>query len=115
VAAVSKLACGLWSFLAGLTLPVSQRDGAFLMIFDFGEHLRGAALYGRLSVRNLAALAREVHTAGSGPVAGRGATVRDCHGGQVAVKRQPGTAMAGKTGTVPPQGGTTNRALARAR
>jgi hypothetical protein len=30
------------------------------------------------------------------------------------VKRQPGTASAGKTGTVPPQGGTTDRVLTKA-
>jgi IS605 OrfB family transposase len=67
------------------------------------------------AARNLAALAAsEVDTAGSGPVAGRGADRKTRLGGPVAVKRQPGTAPAGKTGTVPPQGGTTNRVLARA-
>jgi transposase len=66
------------------------------------------------AARNLAALAAETTTAGSGPVAGRGADRKTRLGGQVAVKRQPGTAPAGQTGTVPPQGGTTNRALARA-
>ncbi|MEV1132226.1 RNA-guided endonuclease TnpB family protein [Agromyces sp. NPDC049794] len=34
--------------------------------------------------------------------------------GQVAVKRQPGTAPAGQTGTVPPQGRTTDRVLTKA-
>jgi putative transposase len=34
--------------------------------------------------------------------------------GPVAVKRPPGTASAGKTGTVPPQGGTSDPALTRA-
>ncbi|MFU8854440.1 IS607 family element RNA-guided endonuclease TnpB [Micromonospora sp. SL1-18] len=58
------------------------------------------------AARNLAALAREVTTAGSGPVAGRGADHKTRPGGPVAVKRQPGTAHTGKAGTVPPQGGT---------
>ena len=35
-------------------------------------------------------------------------------GGPVAVKRQPGSAQAGKTGTVPPQGGTAKNTLTRA-
>ncbi|WP_207783928.1 zinc ribbon domain-containing protein [Micromonospora globispora] len=67
------------------------------------------------AARNLAALAAEYDTAGSGPVAGRGADRKTRPGGQVAVKRQPGTAPAGQTGTVPPQGGTTDRVLAKAR
>jgi IS605 OrfB family transposase len=46
----------------------------------------------------------EVDTAGSGPVAGRGADQKTRPGGQVAVKRQPGPAPAGKTGTALPQG-----------
>ncbi|MGW5365253.1 zinc ribbon domain-containing protein, partial [Actinopolymorpha pittospori] len=58
------------------------------------------------AARNLAALAAECDTAGSGPVAGRGADQKTRPGGQVAVKRQPGTAPAGQTGTVPPQGRT---------
>lgn len=66
------------------------------------------------AARNLAALAAEVDTAGSGPVAGRGADQKTRVRGQVAVKRQPGTASAGQTGTVPPEGGTTNRVLAKA-
>jgi IS605 OrfB family transposase len=66
------------------------------------------------AARNLAALAAEYDTAGSGPVAGRGADQKTRVRGQVAMKRQPGTASAGQTGTVPPQGGTTNHALARA-
>jgi len=65
------------------------------------------------AARNLAALAREVTTAGSGPVAGRGADRKTRPGGPVAVKRQPGPAQADKTGTVPPQGGTC-RSVARA-
>ncbi|MCW3817773.1 transposase, partial [Micromonospora sp. DR5-3] len=65
------------------------------------------------AARNLAALAREATTAGSGPVAGRGADHKTRPGGPVAVKRQPGPAQADKTGTVPPQGGTC-RSVARA-
>ncbi|MFJ8579454.1 RNA-guided endonuclease TnpB family protein [Micromonospora sp. NPDC093277] len=57
------------------------------------------------AARNLAATARDETTAGSGPVAGRGADHKTRSGGQVAVKRQPGTAQAGKAGTAPPQGG----------
>jgi len=66
------------------------------------------------AARNLAALADEVHTAGSGPVAGRGADQKTPLTGQVAVKRQPGTTTVGKTGTVPPQGGTTSHTLTKA-
>jgi hypothetical protein len=66
------------------------------------------------AARNLAALAAQIDTAGSGPVNGRGADRKTRLGGPVAVKLQPGTAKAGKTGTVPPQGGTTNHMLARA-
>lgn len=60
------------------------------------------------AARNLAALAAELDTAGSGPVAGRGAIRKARPGGQEAVKRQPGTAMkaAGRTGTVALQGAT---------
>ncbi|OKI61485.1 IS607 family element RNA-guided endonuclease TnpB [Micromonospora sp. CB01531] len=58
------------------------------------------------AARNLAAIAREATTAGSGPVAGRGADRKTRPGGSVATKRQPGPAQADKTGTVPPQGGT---------
>jgi putative transposase len=63
---------------------------------------------------NLAALAAEFDTAGSSPVAGRGADQKTRVRGQVAAKRQPGTASAGQTGTVPPQGGTIDRVLAKA-
>jgi putative transposase len=63
---------------------------------------------------NLAALAADFDTAGSGPVAGRGADQETRVSGQVAVKRQPGTAPAGQTGTVPPQGRTTDHAQAQA-
>ncbi|NMO56892.1 IS200/IS605 family element transposase accessory protein TnpB [Actinoplanes sp. TBRC 11911] len=62
---------------------------------------------------NLATLAAEFDTAGSGSVAGRGADQKTRVRGQVAVKRQPGTAPAGQTGTAPPQGGTANHALTR--
>lgn len=64
---------------------------------------------------NLAALAAEFDTAGSGSVAGRGADRRTRVRGQVAVKRQPGPASAGQTGTVAPQGATTERVLTKAR
>jgi putative transposase len=65
---------------------------------------------------NLAALAARVDVAGSGPetLNGRGADRKTPPTGQVAVKRLPGTAMADETGTVPPQGGTTNHALTKA-
>jgi putative transposase len=63
---------------------------------------------------NLAALAAEYDTAGSGPVAARGADHKTRARGRVAVKREPGTVSAGKTGTVPPQGGTADRVLAKA-
>lgn len=68
----------------------------------------------RNAALNLAALAAECNTAGSGPVAGRGADRKTRARGQVAVKRQPGTASADQTGTVPPQGRTTDRVLAKA-
>lgn len=67
------------------------------------------------AARNLAALAAEFDTAGSGPVAGRGADQKTRVRGQVAVKRQPGPAFAGQTGTVAPQGTTTKRVLTKAR
>ncbi|WP_327001904.1 transposase [Dactylosporangium sp. NBC_01737] len=63
---------------------------------------------------NLAALAAEFDIAGSGPVAARGADQKTRIRGQVAVKREPGTTPVGQTGTVPPQGATTNRVLAKA-
>ena len=63
------------------------------------------------AARNLAALAAEFDTAESGSVAGRGADQKTRVRGQVAVKRQSGTASAGQTGTVPPQGRTTDRVL----
>ncbi|MGI5239518.1 IS607 family element RNA-guided endonuclease TnpB [Dactylosporangium sp. CA-139066] len=58
------------------------------------------------AARNLAALAAEFDTAGSGPVAGRGANHKTRTCGQEAAKRQPGAALAGKTGTVLPKGRT---------
>jgi len=63
---------------------------------------------------NLAALAAQFDTAGSGPVTARGADRKTRVRGQVAVKREPGTAPAGQTGTVPPQGRTTDRAPTKA-
>jgi IS605 OrfB family transposase len=68
----------------------------------------------RNAALNLATLAAECNTAGSGPVAGRGADRKTRARGQVAVKRQPGTASADQTGTVPPQGRTTDRVLTKA-
>jgi putative transposase len=60
------------------------------------------------AARNLAALATATEitapTAGSGPVAGRGASQKTRARGQAAPKRQPGTAPADKTGTAAPQG-----------
>ncbi len=60
------------------------------------------------AARNLAALAAEVATAGSGPVDGRGADCKTPLVGLAAVNRQPGTAAtaADQTGTVVPQGAT---------
>jgi hypothetical protein len=63
---------------------------------------------------NLAALAAECDTAGSGPVAAHGADRKTRVCGQVAVKREPGTASADQTGTVPPQGRTTDRVYTEA-
>jgi putative transposase len=56
------------------------------------------------TTRNLAALPTECDTAGNRSAAGRGADRKTHFGGLVAVKRQPGTAPAGKTGTAAPQG-----------
>jgi IS605 OrfB family transposase len=69
------------------------------------------------AARNLAALAAQFDVAGSGPetVNGRGADRKTPPTGQVAVKRQPGTATpVGKPGTVPPQGGTTTHTPTKA-
>jgi putative transposase len=58
------------------------------------------------AARNLAAWGRR-ELAGSGPDSnGRGADPKTGPARQVAVKRQPGTASAGQTGTVPTQDGT---------
>jgi IS605 OrfB family transposase len=59
------------------------------------------------AARNLAEYGNRL-IAGSGPEIsiGRGADRRTGHARQVAVKRQPGTAQAGQTGTVPAQAGT---------
>ena len=58
------------------------------------------------AARNLAGYG-ERQLAGSGPDSnGRGADRKTTPGPPVAVKRQPGTAHAGQTGTVPPQGRT---------
>ncbi|WBC16188.1 RNA-guided endonuclease TnpB family protein [Micromonospora sp. WMMA1998] len=67
------------------------------------------------AARTLAALAAEFDTAGSGPVAARGADQKTRTRGQVAVKREPGTTLVGRTGTVPPQGRTTKRVPTKAR
>ncbi len=63
------------------------------------------------AARNLAAIVTRPHVAGSGPETenGRGADHKTRVHGQVAVKRQPGTASAGKTGTVPTQVGTSDQ------
>ncbi|MFI5909625.1 RNA-guided endonuclease TnpB family protein [Dactylosporangium sp. NPDC051541] len=68
----------------------------------------------RNAALNLAALAAEFDTAGSGPVTGRGADQKTRVRGQVAVKRQPGTTPVGQTGAVPPPGRTIDRALTQA-
>jgi putative transposase len=62
---------------------------------------------------NAATNLAQLVVAGSGPetVNGRGADRKTRPGGPVAVKRQPGAAQAGRTGTVPPQGGTADHAL----
>ncbi|GAA3455221.1 IS607 family element RNA-guided endonuclease TnpB [Dactylosporangium matsuzakiense] len=68
----------------------------------------------RNAALNLAALAADAGTAGSGPVAGRGADQKTRVRGQVAVKRQPGTTSVDQTGTVPLQGRTIDRVLTQA-
>jgi putative transposase len=64
------------------------------------------------AARNLAQLV--VAGSGSETLNGRGADHKTRPGGPVAVKRLPGTAPAGQTGTVPPQGGTAYHALSSA-
>lgn len=68
----------------------------------------------RNAALNLAALAAEYDTAGSGPVAARGADQKTRTCGQVAVKREPGTTPVGQTGTVLPQGRTIDRVRTKA-
>ena len=64
------------------------------------------------AARNLAHLADA--RSGRESENGRGADRKTHPGGQVAMKRQPGTAFAGQTGTVPPQGGTVDHELTHA-
>jgi putative transposase len=68
------------------------------------------------AARNLAALAGKATDARSRRESsnGRGADPKTRPSGRVAVKRQPGTASAGQTGTVPPQGGTASHVLTKA-
>jgi hypothetical protein len=65
---------------------------------------------------NLVALVGAVADARSGweSLNGLGADRKTRPRGQAAVKRQPCTATAGQTGTVPPQGGTSNHGLTKA-
>lgn len=58
------------------------------------------------AARNLAALVATVAPSGGETLNGRGADRKTPLAGLVAVKRLPGTAQAGKTGTVPPKGVT---------
>ena len=60
----------------------------------------------RNAALNLAAYGEQI-IAGSGPeINGRGAGRKTPPGAPLAEKRQPGTAQADQTGTVPPQGRT---------
>ncbi len=68
----------------------------------------------RNAALNLAALAAQFDTAGSGSVAARGADQKTRARGQVAVKREPGTTLVGQAGTVPPQGRTIDHVLTKA-
>jgi putative transposase len=78
-------------------LPLSERTYACASCGLVADRDLNAAL-------NLAALGRR-ELAGSGPDSnGRGADRKTPPGVQVAVKRQPGTAHAGKTGTAVSQG-----------
>ncbi|MET3422205.1 IS605 OrfB family transposase [Actinoplanes tereljensis] len=88
-------------------LALSEREYQCQMCGLLIDRDRNAAL-------NLAALAAEFDTAGSGPVAARGADRKTRACGQVALKREPGTTPVGQTGTVPPQGRTTDHALTKA-
>ncbi|UWP87715.1 IS607 family element RNA-guided endonuclease TnpB [Dactylosporangium fulvum] len=88
-------------------LPLSEREYTCEACGLVIDRDRNASL-------NLAALAAQFDTAGSGPVAARGADRKTRIRRQVAVKREPGTTPVGQTGTVPPQGRTTHRALTKA-
>jgi IS605 OrfB family transposase len=80
-------------------LPLSERAYVCTACGMVADRDQNAAL-------NLAGYG-EHQLAGSGPDSnGRGAGHKTTPGSQVAVKRQPGTAHAGQTGTVPPQGRT---------
>ena len=80
-------------------LPLSERTYVCAACGLVADRDRNAAV-------NLAAYG-ERQLAGSGPDSnGRGADPKTTSGSLVAVKRQPGTAPAGQTGTVPPQGRT---------
>jgi IS605 OrfB family transposase len=80
-------------------LPLSERTYKCASCAMVADRDLNAAL-------NLAALGRR-ELAGSGPDSnGRGADRKTGPARQVAVKRQPGTAKAGKTGTAAPQGTT---------
>ncbi|MEO3742465.1 IS607 family element RNA-guided endonuclease TnpB [Plantactinospora sp. B5E13] len=96
-------ACGAVKAKLALSEREYQCEACGLVI----DRDRNAAL-------NLVALAAQFDTAGSGPVAARGADQKTRLGGQVAVKREPGTTPVGQTGTVLPQGRTTNRVLTKA-
>jgi transposase len=94
--ASSKMCSGCGAVKA--KLPLSERTYACTMCgMTAGRDLNAA--------RNLAAYGKQV-VAGSGPetLNGRGADRKTPPGAQVAVKRQPGTAHAGQTGTAAPQG-----------
>jgi transposase len=115
-----KLARRLDNGTARIMSATVRRDGGGRWYVSFTErdyHCQACGLTvdrDRNAALNLAALAAAYGTVGSGPVAGRGADQKSGIRGQVAAKRQPGTAPAGQTGTVPPQGRTTDRVLAKA-
>jgi putative transposase len=95
--ASSKTCSGCGAVKAKLLL--SERTYVCTACGMVADRDRNAAL-------NLAAYGEEV-IAGSGPeINGRGADCKTPPGALVAVKRQPGTAQTGQTGTVPPQGRT---------
>ncbi|MFI2712842.1 IS607 family element RNA-guided endonuclease TnpB [Micromonospora sp. NPDC018662] len=88
-----------------------------LALFERAYHCQTCSLSidrDRNAALNLAALAAEYDTAGSGSVAARGADRKTRVSGQVAVKREPGTTPVGQTGNVPPQGRATDRVLTKA-